>query len=178
MTITVLFFLLSGCAQLERINQEERKQESVETGKVMNPEVGVGLQVGNKLPSIALETLEGHIFDEKEMLGKKVLVNFWATWCGPCRMEMPDIIKFQKEHPDLMVIGINIGESESEIRPFVEEYQMDFPILLDKTTELAEQFEILAIPTTYFLHSDGTIAEAVKGMITYNQMKETYEKLH
>ncbi|WP_025028756.1 TlpA family protein disulfide reductase [Caldalkalibacillus mannanilyticus] len=196
---SILILILTGCAALkekgdidvhdqeikevreatymnneQEVDSKDQEQES----ETLKEEIEVGIHVGKRIPTLALETLEGTTFDEGTIKDKKVLINFWATWCGPCRQEMPDIVRIAQEHEDLIVLGINIGETQEEVASFAEEYQMDFPVLLDRTTELAEHFRILAIPTTYFLNSDGTISKIYPFMIDYEEMKQVYQTLH
>jgi thiol-disulfide isomerase/thioredoxin len=142
------------------------------------PQPTMGLQAGQIPPSLALETLSGELFSEAEIEGKKVMINFWATWCGPCRVEMPDMVRLANEHKeDLVVLAVNVAEDEPEVKAFVKEFEMDFPVLLDRTGELTSQFQVLAIPTTYFLHSDGTIAVKHTGMLNYSQFVHAYQGL-
>jgi thiol-disulfide isomerase/thioredoxin len=163
----------------ESSDQDKAAESNQSTAPVSHEEVfNSGLQVGQIPPSFALlPTLSGDILSESKLEGKKVLINFWATWCGPCRTEMPDIIRLDKEYDDLMVIAINVGEKPEDVLQFVKEFGMEFPVLLDETTELTELYQVLALPTTYFLGTDGTIARKHIGSITYNQMLHTYQNI-
>lgn len=181
--ITVLFFVLLfmvGCSQDDPSQQvnghmEEEQNKAEEQGQSQST---TGLQKGQIPPSLVLETLSGELFSEAELEGKKVVINFWATWCGPCRMEMPDMVRVAEEYKDdLVVLAVNVAEDESEVESFVQEFEMDFPVLLDRTGELTSQFQVLAIPTTYFLNSDGTIAVKHTGMLSYSQLIHAYQGL-
>jgi thiol-disulfide isomerase/thioredoxin len=196
MTI-VLFVLLSmvGCGQNDASDQVNGQMEDEQTKEQADPTLAnksaqdvenaqekprptMGLQAGQIPPSLALETLSGELFSEAELEGKKVVINFWATWCGPCRMEMPDMVRVAEEYKeDLVVLAVNVAEDESEVESFVQEFEMDFPVLLDRTGELTSQFQVLAIPTTYFLNSDGTIAVKHTGMLSYSQLIHAYQGL-
>jgi thiol-disulfide isomerase/thioredoxin len=165
-------------------NQENGKKEEIEKDQEVegehekDNEATSGLQKGQIPPSLALETLSGEIFSEAKLEGKKVVINFWASWCGPCRMEMPDMVRFAQEYnQDVVVLAVNVAEDITDVKPFVEEFGMDFPVLLDRTGELTAQYQVLAIPTTYFLHSDGTVAIKHTGVLNYSQFVHAYQGL-
>jgi peroxiredoxin len=90
---------------------------------------------------------------------KAVLVNFWATWCPPCREEIPDLVKLYAAKKDLglEIIGVNVGESAKRVAPFAEKYGMTFPIALDEDQSVAEAYGVVGIPTTLLVASDGRV---------------------
>lgn len=106
--------------------------------------------------------------------GKKVLLNFWATWCPPCRAEMPDIEKLYKEYgdKDLVILAVNIGEDRKTVKDFVEQNGYSFKILLDTKSEVANKYVVNAIPTSYFIDADGSISNHYIGAMSLQQMKE------
>jgi thiol-disulfide isomerase/thioredoxin len=92
--------------------------------------------------------------------GKKaVLVNFWATWCPPCREEIPDLIRLQEKYKDrgFTVIGVDVGESVRKVSKFAEQNGMNYPLVLDKARSVTETYKIVGIPTSLLIASDGTI---------------------
>jgi peroxiredoxin len=106
-----------------------------------------------------LEDLEGSPVSIKDFRGKLVFLNFWATWCGFCRKEMPSIErlwqKFKEE--DFVILAVDVEEGGDWVRPFVEENGYTFPILLDPTGEVAETYRIPQLPTTYLIDPEGMI---------------------
>ena len=190
--LILVLAMLTGCGTYEEGRQANTNDPLLEQEGEQQEETGwddlaqpidlsdIGLEVGSKPPAFNLETLDGQLFDSKLIEGKKVIINYWATWCTPCRIEMPDMAQLAREYPDdLAVVAINLKEDEEQVAQFVEELGIQHVhILLDRTGELAEAFQILALPTSYFLNSDGTIGHKHIGFMNYDQMKEIYQQLN
>ncbi|OAZ59853.1 TlpA family protein disulfide reductase [Bacillus siamensis] len=133
-----------------------------------------GTEEGMKAPDFTLDTLSGKSSSLSDYKGKKVLLNFWATWCKPCRMEMPDMQELQKEYPDIAVVAVNFTSSEKNIqavKSFADTYQLTFPILIDKSG-INGDFNVLSYPTSYILDEKGTIQHIRVGTMTKKEMKE------
>jgi len=130
-------------------------------------EVAQGPQVDKLAPDFQLPTLDGQAVSLGDFRGKPVLLNFWATWCGPCRFEMPFIQEIfeKKEWSDtgLVILAIDIGENPSEVKEFMENYDLSFPVLLDTNQDVALEYNIRAIPTTFFIDKDGIIQDIKVG---------------
>lgn len=118
-------------------------------------------QLGEPAPDFQFQTPEGQATSLSDLRGKAVLVNFWATWCGPCRMEMPFIQQVYNEWQErgLVVLAINLGEGSDKVTSFVESYNISFPVLLDTNQEVARGYNIQYIPTTFFIDRDGIIQD-------------------
>jgi thiol-disulfide isomerase/thioredoxin len=93
------------------------------------------------------------------------LVNFWATWCGPCKREIPDLISFYRDYKGQKVelLAVNIGESTYTARQFVQAAGMNFPILLDSDQYVASQYQVRGIPTTYIIDGKGRVRDQIVG---------------
>lgn len=102
------------------------------------------------------------------------MINFWATWCPPCKKEMLDIETFSKEYKDQwVVLAVNVdGGNEEGVRQFIQERKLTFPVIMDEKDVVANQYHILSIPTTYFLNKDGVIINKAYTMLTFEQMRE------
>ncbi len=126
---------------------------------------GEGTQVGNLAPDFQLQSLDGQTVSLGNLQGKPVLINFWATWCGPCRSEMPYIQEIYEEwtNKGLVVLAVDIGESSSEVEEFMQGYNLSFTVLLDTKQDVAQRYNITGIPTTFFLDKDGIIQDKVIG---------------
>jgi len=124
-------------------------------------------QAGFLAPDFTLETLEGDSLTLSDLRGKAVLVNLWATWCPPCRAEMPAIQKLYQEYQDqgFVVLAVNATnqDSLSKIPAFIGEYGLTFPILLDTAGEVSRQYQLRSLPSSYFIGRDGIIQEVVIG---------------
>ena len=116
-------------------------------------------EVGKLAPDFELDTLDGQPVSLSELKGKAVLVNFWATWCGPCRMEMPFIQQIYDEWQGkgLVLLAINIGERPSQVAEFMQGQGLSFPVLLDSNGKVTERYYVTGIPTTFFIDKDGII---------------------
>ena len=123
----------------------------------------VGSRVGDLSADFTLEDLDGQTITLSSLRGRPVMLNFWASWCGPCRSEMPDIqavyIERLVDSPSLVILSINMGESSATIRQFMEDGHYTFPALLDSQKSVALQYDVTAIPTTFFIDENGIIIE-------------------
>lgn len=124
-------------------------------------------QQGFLAPDFELPTITGETLKLSDLRGQAVLVNLWATWCPPCRAEMPAIEKIHNEYKDqgLVVLGVNMTyqDSPSDIPPFISEYGLTFPILLDKTNSVGSAYQLRSLPSSFFIDREGIIQEVVIG---------------
>jgi peroxiredoxin len=120
---------------------------------------------GDLAPDFLLETLDGREARLSDYRGKPVVLNFWATWCRPCRQEMPQLIAAQDRYEagGLVVIGLNLQEGKSLIEPFADDYGIDFPVLIDRDGEVGDRYRLLGLPTTFFIDADGVIQSIYRG---------------
>lgn len=118
-------------------------------------------------PDFSLQTLEGETVTLSDLRGQAVLVNLWATWCPPCRAEMPAMQKLYEEYKDdgFVVLAINMTYQDNApaIDPFVRENKLAFPILIEPTGEVAEKYELRSLPSSFFINREGLIQEVVIG---------------
>jgi peroxiredoxin len=124
-------------------------------------------QKGFLAPDFELITLTGETIKLSDLRGQAVLINLWATWCPPCREEMPVLEKMYNEYKNqgFTVLGVNMtSEDDSKaVLPFVEKYGLTFPILLDETRRVENAYQLKSLPTSYFINREGTIIEVVIG---------------
>ena len=114
--------------------------------------------VGYPAPEFRLKSLNDENFALSDLRGKPVVLNFWATWCGPCRNEMPALQKAaEKLDGEVAIIGVDQGESAETVRQFVDEFGVSFQILLDANQDAANAFDVTLMPTTYFIDAQGVI---------------------
>lgn len=120
-----------------------------------------GSEVGNLAPDFQLKDLDGKTVSLRDLQGSPVMLNFWATWCGPCRNEMPYLQQIYEKWRDkgLKVLMINLSETTSTVRQFMQDNKYSFPVLLDTNGDVSSKYNITAIPTTFFIAGYGVIKE-------------------
>jgi cytochrome c biogenesis protein CcmG/thiol:disulfide interchange protein DsbE len=118
-------------------------------------------------PDFTLNTPEGESVTLSKLRGQAVLVNLWATWCPPCRAEMPAIQKLYDEYKDqgFVVLGLNMTyqDNPAAVIPFVQKNQLTFPILIEGTGDVAKKYELRSLPSSFFIDRNGIIQEVVIG---------------
>ncbi|MBY0084458.1 thiol-disulfide oxidoreductase ResA [Brevibacillus sp. M2.1A] len=137
------------------------------------------VKVGSDAPNFSLEQLNGPELALESLKGKGVILNFWGTWCEPCKEEMPALQKQYTKFKDkgLVVIGVNIGESPVAVEPFVKQFEIDFPILLDRQSEITKLYRIGPIPTTFFIDPDGEVQEVFIGQLDEAMIESKVTKI-
>lgn len=139
----------------------------------------IGLEIGNMAPDFQLQNLKGEDVALSDFRGSRVIVNFWATWCPPCRAEMPDMEKLH-QNKDIVILAVNLTVSENsvdEVRKFVDKFELTFPVLLDEQKEVAEDYSIQPIPTSFMIDSNGIIQYKAFGAMNYDLMVQEFEKM-
>ncbi len=121
--------------------------------------------IGGRAPSFTLNDLESHPINLMDYQGKVVLLTFWATWCEPCKKEMPEIEAAYERHKDqgFVVLAINFGETPDPARSFAHHGRLTFPILLDPSVKVASRYGVVSLPVSFFIDSNGIIRERVFG---------------
>ena len=129
-------------------------------------------------PALTLKDLHGEIHDLKDYRGQVVLVQFWATYCGPCRKEMPSMNKMMQKMGDtpFKILAVDMGESEAEVKTFVNEVKPEFTILMDEEGKSIEEWRVFAAPSNFIIGPDGKIKYTLFGGVEWDS-DELIEKL-
>jgi len=173
-------YLTNGGIEQERPNDEFQEYDEKDE---------VGVVPGMIAPDFSLTNLHGgDPITLSDFRGDYVVVNMWATWCAPCRDEMPDFIDFYEKYKDegVEMIGINMTTQERNteaIDQFADDFNIPFHLPLDEDGVILNDYEIHAMPTTYLINPDGRVAVKRQGFINYEilenyykEMKEDYEQ--
>jgi peroxiredoxin len=125
-------------------------------------------QIGKPAPTFTLPDPNGITYTLDDLRGQVVLVNFWATWCEPCREEMPELDQLARDYRDagLRVLAVNVLEDGPKIREFGEELALDLPLLADRRGETYKAYNVQALPSTYLIDAEGIIRDVRLGTIT------------
>ena len=123
------------------------------------------LNVGDKFPSFELPTMDGKTVTSSSLKGSYVLVDLWASWCGPCRQEMPHLKALNDEYESLgfKLLGVNVDEDADEAKRAIDRLKIDFPVLFDSDNKVVEMFKVDAMPTTFIIDRDGNIRHLHRG---------------
>lgn len=134
------------------------------------------VEAGYPAPDFTLSTLDGKVVTLSQLKGKPVYINFWATWCPPCRDEMPEIQRFfekHKEEVNILLINLTVSEkSPAEVKKFLERNGYIFPVLLDTDGSVARSYLVRAIPTSFFLDAQGIIRYKYTGPVTVTLLED------
>lgn len=140
--------------------------------------VTVALDVGSTAPNFTLRDIHGEQIALADTRGKKVLINFWATWCGPCQLEMPFLQALYEAHPDdVVILAVNFDEPPEAVAAFANDFGLEFPILLDPGAIVQEVYEIRAYPSTYFVDEEGVIRAVRIGVLTEDLLDQYMAEL-
>ena len=129
---------------------------------------------GGARPPLALQDLAGKPHRIEDYRGKVVLVNFWATWCEPCREEMPSMNRLRASlaGQPFAVLAVNLAESEARIRRFMEQVPLEFTVLMDRDSATARAWKARVLPISFLVGPDGRIRYSVVGEIDWTQERE------
>jgi peroxiredoxin len=141
--------------------------------RVSGESISIMPEVNDPAPDFELENLSGEIVRLSDYRGSPVLLNFWATWCGPCRVEMPVFQQYQDEPgSDLVVLAVNFDEPARDVQAFVDEFGLSFPVLLDPGAKVNNLYRVRSYPTTLFIDPEGVIRYRHFGAISERQIEQ------
>jgi peroxiredoxin len=133
-----------------------------------------------KAPNFSLQTQNGKVIELSKLKGKVVLVNFWATWCPPCRAEIPDFIEVYNTYKSkgFEIIGIALDEEGwSKVAPYVKEAKMNYPVVLGSAEVVQQYGNIESIPTTFIIDKNGYIAGRQVGVLSKTALEQKLKSL-
>jgi len=124
-----------------------------------------------------LSTINGEQTKLSNYRGKKVILNFWASWCPPCKAEMPNIEKFYKENKDqdVIVLAVNLTTAEknkNDVQQFIKDQGLTFPVLLDEQGKVGNMYQTFTIPTSYIINTKGIVQQKFVGPMSEEIIKK------
>ncbi|MEM8933380.1 MAG: redoxin domain-containing protein [Acidobacteriota bacterium] len=123
-----------------------------------------GPGIDGPAPDFALQNLDGETVRLSDFRGQTVVINFWATWCGPCRVEMPSFARFARKNPEIVMLGLAVTSPPNALREAVECYDLPYPVLLaDEATYRA--YKVNGIPSTLVVGPDGAVRSSHTGVL-------------
>jgi thiol-disulfide isomerase/thioredoxin len=163
--IALIALIATGCSKIIEPIQEQPNNTSYEQSA----------KDAIMAPDFELETMDGSKIKLSDLKDKYVILNFWATWCGYCVIEMPDLQKLQAAHKDdLLILAVNVGESKEVVQNFIKENNLELTVVLDEKMNVANTYGIRSYPTTISVNKKGEAIRGYVGMLTYEQMEQLY----
>ncbi len=127
---------------------------------------------GHPAPDFRIQLADGSGLYLSDLRGRPVLINFWATWCGPCRLEMPDIVHQSNTQRDLVVLAVNVQEELPPVEAFAADFGMTMPIPLDTNGQVRDLYAVRGMPTSVFINRDGVIQSVWAGALSPRKLSE------
>lgn len=163
--LTGLLVFILGCAII--VNQHPGKLAHI-------PEEGY------LAPGFTLETVQGQSLNITQLKGKPLMINFFASWCPPCQAEAPDLVKMDAlYHSQVTFIGVDMTESDSRsaVIAFMKKVGIHYPVLLDSVGKVAKEYDVISIPTSFFINSKGVIVDRVEGALSQRTLQAELSQL-
>ena len=173
------------------VNIDENAKHNTENIEkdTSNEEVGSGeaediveeddgdLAIGKLAPNFTLKNLEGKEVSLSDYKGKIVILNFWATWCKFCDIEMPDLNDLDKDNDDVVVLAVDVMEEHDKVKKYIDKGGYEFEVVLDSKGDISRNYLVSAYPTTYAINKEGILMGGVPGMMTKPQMEQIVESV-
>lgn len=188
--LSIAIIVLAGAiifVNLWKPSVTEENKEITQGESLSNEDIpGVDLsqvQEGKPAPDFELTTLAGEKVQLSDYKGKKVILNFWATWCPPCKAEMPHMQNFYENNKgnDIEIVAVNLtnmDKGKTEIENFVKKYGLTFDIPLDPEGTIGAQYQAFSIPTSYIIDSKGIITKKIIGPMDENMLESLTKELN
>ncbi|AQS57610.1 hypothetical protein B0W44_15485 [Novibacillus thermophilus] len=177
----IILLLVVGAVVVNQTGDEETAgQEEQQSTEPIQPDRDVKPQEGFAAPDFELETLAGDTVRLYENNGKPSLINFWASWCPPCKVEMPHLQEAYDQYGDdvnFHMVDLAFNDNFDNMTQYIEENNYTFPVPLDETGDVAMTYQAAAIPTTFIVDAEGIITHRIQGAMTEQQIQAIMDDL-
>ena len=165
-----------------RLSSEVNVGGIATTPQVVEDPTGATEEKGSEAPDFTVYDLEGNAHKLSDFRGKPVLLNFWASWCGPCQMEMPDFQKYYESHGDkvnFVIVNLTDGQQETveSASAFIAEKGYTFPVYYDTDIDAAVKYGVSAVPVSYFIDAEGYFVAWAQGALTADMLQQGMDML-
>lgn len=185
--IGILIVLVLVITMIGTYIKKELAEDKKISEQVMGKEVAlgetIGLEKGNIAPDFTLYNLDGKPLTLSDLKGKRVVLNFWTTWCPPCKAEMPHMQEYYekyKEEDNVEIVGVNLTyyrEKVERVEQFLKSYNITFPIMLEPDESVASQYKIITIPSTFMIDTEGRIQKQIIGPLDLDTLRDNVTQL-
>ena len=178
----VLYNRLSSEISVGRIATVAQETKAPEATENPGETAAETEEKGSEAPDFTVYDLEGNAYKLSDFRGKPVLLNFWASWCGPCQMEMPDFQKFYETHGDkvnFVIVNLTDGQQETveSASAFIAEKGYTFPVYYDTDIDAAMKYGVSAVPVSYFIDAEGYFVAWAQGALSADMLQQGMDLL-
>lgn len=139
---------------------------------------GSGPEVGKPAPEFTLQDINGKVVHLSDFRGRPVLINFWATWCIPCRQEFPVLVKkYNDASGSLVILGVDIQENIDDVRKFVKEFQVTYPVVIDQNGDVVRAYRLVGVPSSFFVDASGILRDEYFGPLSAAKLEQKFQGL-
>lgn len=178
--VVIVWVAVSNINKINRTLQPEAQIQNNEKETGEEVKVEELPRIHFKAPSFELKGLDDKSYTLESVKGKPIVLNFWASWCDPCKKEAPEMVKLYRNYKDYLeiyAVNLTTGDNLESVKKFVDEYGFSFPVLLDSKDVAASKYNIQAIPTTFFINADGIIVDQIIGYGGKTLLAKKFESL-
>lgn len=160
------------------IKQQIERSQQIKAETIGREVELVGAEKGKFAPDFTLSTIDGQSVSLTDYKGKKVILNFWASWCPPCKVEMPHMQQYYQKYAkqdNVVILAANLSYtdgSKDKVQQFVDSFDITFPILMMNNKKVVQLYDIISLPTTFIIDTDGRIQHKIVGPLDQKTIKE------
>lgn len=181
--VFALVAIMIGTFIKDKIEADQAIDENAKGYDVDLEKEESGIKKEQLAPDFTLQNLAGEEVNLSDFRGKNVILNFWTTWCPPCKAEMPHMQKYYDkygEKDNVVILAVNLtydSDSEEKVKQFASSYNIEFPILLTATDAIEKQYKLVTIPSTFFIDTEGRIQRHIVGPLDLSALQQYVSEL-